>query len=95
LGIDRQLLVAEAVDPELADLQARPAVMAAVARVGEGVAHRISDTEPRGLEGLWQDLPQPWIEFHRKPLWDRPLFLGLLLGLLVLEWSLRRWKGLA
>ncbi|MEY4690230.1 MAG: hypothetical protein RIT19_555, partial [Verrucomicrobiota bacterium] len=35
------------------------------------------------------------IEFHRKPLWDRPLFLGLLLGLLVLEWSLRRWKGLA
>ena len=95
MGVDRQLLVAEAVDPELADLQARPAVMTAVARVGEGVAHRISDTEPHGLEALWQDLPQPWIEFHRKPLWDRPIFLGLLLGLLVLEWSLRRWKGLA
>jgi hypothetical protein len=35
------------------------------------------------------------VEFHRKPLWDRPLYLALLLGLLVLEWSLRRWKGLA
>lgn len=95
LGVDRQLLVAETVDPELADLQARPAVMDAVARAAEGVAHRISDTHPQSLETLWKDLPPPWIEFHRKPLWDRPLFLGLLLGLLVLEWSLRRWKGLA
>ena len=95
LGVDRQLLVAETVDPELADLQARPPVMEAVARAGEGSAHRIADTDPRGLEGLWKELPRPWVEFHRKPLWDRPVFLALLLGLLVLEWSLRRWKGLA
>ena len=79
----------------MASSLSRCSVMSAVARVGEGVAHTISDTEPRGLEALWQDLPQPWIEFQRKPLWDRPIFLGLLLGLLVLEWSLRCWKGLA
>lgn len=95
LGVDRQLLVAETVDPELADLQARPTVMEALAREGEGSAHRVSDTDPRGLEALWRDLPRPWVEFHRKSLWDRPLHLALLLGLLVLEWSLRRWKGLA
>jgi hypothetical protein len=95
LGVDRQLLVAESVDPELADLQARPAVMEGVARAGDGMAHRVEETDPRGLEALWGDLPQPWIEFLRKPLWDRPLYLAILLGLLVVEWSLRRWKGLA
>jgi hypothetical protein len=95
LGVDRQLLVAESVDPELADLQARPEVMQGVARAGDGMAHRVEETDPRGLEALWGDLPQPWIEFLRKPLWDRPLYLAILLGLLVVEWSLRRWKGLA
>lgn len=95
LGVDRQLLVAENVDPELADLQARPAVMEGMARAGDGMAHRVEETDPRRLEALWGDLPQPRIEFLRKPLWDRPLYLAILLGLLVLEWSLRRWKGLA
>ena len=95
LGVDRQLLVAESVDPEMADLQARPTVMDAIARAGEGLAHRVEDTPASGLESLWKDLPAPTVEFHRKPLWDRPVFLAILLGLLVLEWSLRRWKGLA
>jgi hypothetical protein len=95
LGVDRQLLVAESVHPELADLQARPAVMEGVAQSGDGMALRVEDTHPRGLEALWGELPQPWIEFLRKPLWDRPIYLAILLGLLVLEWSLRRWKGLA
>ena len=95
LGVDRQLLVAESVDPEMADLQARPTVMDAIARAGEGMAHRVEDTPASGLESLWKDLPAPTVEFHRKPLWDRPVCLAILLGLLVLEWSLRRWKGLA
>ena len=95
VGIDRQLLGVESVDPEMADLQARPTVLQAVARAGEGGFHRVEDAEPRGLEALWGDLPPPRVEFLRRSLWDRPLHLGILLGLLVLEWSLRRWKGLA
>lgn len=95
LGVDRQLLVAEAVDPELADLQARPPVMSAISKAGGGMAHRIEETQPTGLDSLWKDLPPPTVEFHRKPLWDRPVYLAILLGLLVAEWSLRRWKGLA
>jgi hypothetical protein len=95
LGVDRQLLVAESVDPELADLQARPPVMAGISRAGDGTEHRIEETQPSGLESLWKDLPTPTVEFHRKPLWDRPVSLAILLGLLVAEWSLRRWKGLA
>ena len=95
LGVDRQLLVAESVDPELADLQARPPVMAAISRAGDGTEHRIEDTQPSVLDSLWKDLPTPTVEFHRKPLWDRPVYLAILLGLLVAEWSLRRWKGLA
>lgn len=95
LGTDRQLLVAESVDPELADLQARPPVMEAIARAGEGRSHRVGPDDPRGIEELWAGLPEPLVEFRRNPLWDRPLFLALLLGLLVSEWSLRRWKGLA
>lgn len=67
LGVDRQLLVAESVDPELADLQARPAVMEGVAQSGDGMALRVEDTHPRGLEALWGELPRPWIEFFASP----------------------------
>jgi hypothetical protein len=31
----------------------------------------------------------------RSPLWDKPAVLGLVFGLLLAEWTLRRWKGLA
>jgi hypothetical protein len=32
---------------------------------------------------------------QRTPLWDHPLLWGLLLGLLTVDWCLRRWWGLA
>ncbi|MFM7555660.1 MAG: hypothetical protein ACKPAH_10250 [Verrucomicrobiota bacterium] len=95
VGTDRQLLVVESVDPELADLQARPPVLQAVARAGEGGFHRVGEADPKDLDALWGDLPPARVEFLRRSLWDRPTTLAILLGLLVLEWSLRRWKGLA
>jgi uncharacterized membrane protein len=32
---------------------------------------------------------------HKAPLWDNPLLWAVLVGLLAVEWSLRRWWGLA
>ena len=31
----------------------------------------------------------------RSPLWDSPAVMGLVMALLVAEWAIRRWKGLA
>lgn len=95
LGDDRQLLVAESVDREMADLRARPDVMASVAAASGGVAHRLDDASANGLDGLWKNVPPPTVEFDRKPLWDKPWYLGAVLALLTMEWSIRRWRGLA
>jgi len=95
IGDDRQLLVGETVDREMADLRARPDVMAAVADAAGGVAHRLDAKSAPDLEGLWRYVPPPTVEFDRKPLWDKPWWLAAILGALSLEWGIRRWRGLA
>ena len=95
LGEDRQLLVGETVEREMVDLRARPVLVESIAAAGGGMAHQLTDTEVVGLKTLWKNIPAPTVEFDRRALWDKPWILGLILGFLTLEWSLRRWKGLA
>lgn len=95
LGDDRQLLVAEVVDRELADLRARPGLMASIARLSGGNAYSLLDKASPKLDSVFQDLPPPTAEYRHKPLWDKPVFLGLILAFLCGEWAVRRWKGLA
>ena len=45
------------------------------------------------MEGA--NIPPTLIEYRRTPLWDKSWWLGLVLGLLTLEWTVRRWRGLA
>jgi len=54
--------------------------------------------EPKDLDRLIASLPtrkvpitEPWI----RPAWHHPLFYLAIIGCLVSEWGLRRWKGLA
>jgi uncharacterized membrane protein len=95
IGDDRQLLVGETVDREMADLRARPDVLTAVAEAAGGVAHRLDSKPTSQLEGLWRNVPPPTVEFDRNSLWDKPWWLGAILGVLSLEWGIRRWRGLA
>jgi hypothetical protein len=95
LGDDRQLLVGETIDREMADLRARPDLLASVASAASGLVHRVETPPAAGLADLWRTAPPPTVDYDRKPLWDKPWWLAAILGVLTLEWALRRWRGLA
>ncbi len=94
LGDDRQLLVAETTDRELEDLRARPALMDAIARASGGQAYSVA-IAPTNATALFSNIPPSTVEYRRTPLWDKSWWLATVLGLLVVEWSVRRWRGLA
>ncbi len=95
LGEDRQLLVSEVIDREMSDLRARPDVMAAIARASGGQAFAASADPGTTLSKVLAGVPPPTEELKRTPLWDKPVWLLAVLGLLSAEWGLRRWRGLA
>ena len=95
LGDDRQLLVSEVIDRELADLRARPDIMASIARASGGTAFDVATTPPDNLGATLAKLPPPTEELRRTPLWDKLPWLLTALGLISTEWLLRRWRGLA
>jgi hypothetical protein len=95
VGEDRQLLVAEVVDRELSDLRARPDVMASIARASGGGAFAVDKDPGNAVGAVYSTVPPPTEEFRRTPLWDKPGWLLAVLGLLSVEWGIRRWRGLA
>ncbi|HTG43443.1 MAG TPA: glutamine amidotransferase, partial [Verrucomicrobiae bacterium] len=94
LGDDRQLLVAENADLEMADVRARPEFMAALASSSKGENY----TGKSGVASpayAFAKAPPPKIEYRRASVWDKGIWLALILGLLATEWAVRRKKGLA
>lgn len=95
LGEDHQLLIAEATDAEMAELRARPDAMAALARDSGGKACASGDQGPALAGSMFANVPPPRIEHRRKPVWDKWVWLALILGLLSVEWGMRRVRGMA
>lgn len=95
LGDDRQLLVCESADIEMADLRARPQLMAEIARTSGGQALAVKEKGAMHAPSVIGALPPATLEYRRTPLWDRSYWLGLLLLLLAVEWSVRRFNGMA
>ncbi len=95
LGEDHQLLVCESGDRELADLRARPELMADLARLSGGRSLTLGDKIGPEVTSLFGAPPPETVETRRSPLWDRWWWLGSVLALLALEWTVRRLNGLA
>jgi hypothetical protein len=95
LGEDRQLLVCQSMDREMADLRAKPDLMANLARASGGQAYSLSDPAGATVAAMFGNPPPASTEYRRTPLWDRWWWLGLIILLLTVEWSVRRWNGLA
>ena len=95
LGDDRQLLVCEAIDRELADLRAKPDLMASLAQISGGKVLSMSDNDPARMRSVFYNAPPVTVEYKRSPLWDKGWWLAALVGLLSLEWGVRRLNGLA
>jgi uncharacterized membrane protein len=94
LGDDRQLLVCESGDREMADLRARPDLMGEFARISGGSTLALSDNSSR-LSTVFGTPPPAQIEYRHTPLWDKWWCLGLIVLLLTIEWSVRRLSGMA
>jgi len=94
LGEDRQLLVCESGDREMADLRANPELMADLARISGGKTFSLSEQHPQ-LSSVFGTPAPASIEYRHTPLWDKWWWLSLILVLLTLEWSARRLSGLA
>jgi uncharacterized membrane protein len=95
LGDDRQLLVCESGDREMADLRAKPDLMANLARISDGKAFTLSDNGGTRLSSLFGNPAPVTLEYKHSPLWDRGWWLAAILMLLTLEWGIRRLNGLA
>jgi uncharacterized membrane protein len=95
LGEDRQLLVCESGDREMADLRAKPALMDSLARISGGKSFSLLDKSGVKLSSMFGTPPPANIEYRHTPLWDKWWWLGLILLLLTVEWSVRRLSGMA
>ena len=95
LGDDRQLLVCESVDKEMADLRARPAFLAKIAADSGGKAFSLADRATSSSASIFGAQAPATVEYRRTPLWDRWWLLGAVLGMLTIEWAARRWSGMA
>jgi uncharacterized membrane protein len=95
LGEDRQLLACEAGDREMADLRAKPELMANLAHLSSGKAFTLDQST--GIQGSsFFGAPQAAAsEYRRTPLWDKWWWLAAILGLLTIEWGTRRLNGMA
>src|SRR5581483_7773650 len=94
LGDDRQLLVCESGDREMADLRAKPDLMAELARISGGSTLALTDKSSQ-LSPVFGTPPPASIEYRHTPLWDKWWWLTLILVLLTIEWSVRRLSGMA
>jgi hypothetical protein len=94
LGDDRQLLVCESGDREMADLRSKPDLMGELARISGGSTLSLSDNSSQ-LSTVFGTPPPAIVEYRHTPLWDKWWCLGLIVLLLTIEWSIRRLTGMA
>jgi uncharacterized membrane protein len=92
---DKQLLVGEELDQEMADLRARPETLAALSRSSGGQTFSLRGNDPRKMAEALTGAEPESIEFRKTPLWDKSWWLGSIVGLLTIEWVLRRQRGMA
>ncbi|HLH53609.1 MAG TPA: glutamine amidotransferase [Verrucomicrobiae bacterium] len=94
LGEDRQLLVCESGDREMADLRSKPAFMDELSRISGGTTLSLSSKASQ-LNAALGAPPPVNVEYRHSPAWDKWWWLGSILVLLTLEWSARRLSGMA
>ncbi len=95
VGSDQQLLVCRDTDVELEKVQARPDVMAQIARTTGGTRWDPRAHSADGLTSMFGKPPPVTVEVRAHSLWDKWWWLLTVTGLLSLEWILRRLRGMA
>jgi uncharacterized membrane protein len=92
---DSQLLVGEEIDRELADIRARPETLSALSRYSGGRIFSLQGNDPRKMADALTGREPVSIEYRRSSVWDKSWWLSAVVGLLTLEWVMRRQRGMA
>jgi len=95
IGEDKQLLVCEEVDREMADVRANPALLSNLARLSGGKMISTTESNPASIASLFGNVPPASMEYRHTPLWNRWWWLATIVGLLTVEWVARRLVGMA
>ena len=69
--------------------------MARLAKDSNGESFVLSANADISPAYAFSKAPPPSIEYRRTAVWDKAVWLGVILGLLTTEWAIRRAKGLA
>jgi uncharacterized membrane protein len=94
LGTDHRLLSCEGLKAEEADVRADPRLMTELAVAGGGEALSSAKDFSSVMDSL-SDSVGVVERFSYHPLWDKPIWLLLIISLLAAEWIIRRSCGLA
>ena len=92
---DSRLLISDTLDRETLDLRAQPQRMAELARLTGGSVLAWQGQTPASMASLLGGARAVSIEYERSPLWDTWIWLAAIIGLLTVEWVIRRTGGLA
>lgn len=92
---DSRLLISDTLDIEMLDLRAQPQRMAELARLSGGSVLAWQEHNPDSMASLLSGTRQVSVEYDRSPLWDTWIWLTAIIGLLTIEWVIRRTGGLA
>jgi hypothetical protein len=94
-GEDQQVIVGEQTDLETQDVRANPANLSNISRWSGGKTLALHNDSKQTITAIVGDAKPATIEYQRTSLWDKPWLLAVVIGLLTLEWVLRRWRFLA
>ena len=95
VGEDKQLLMCEEVDREMADVRANPTLMSNLARLSGGKTISTTENNSASIASVFGNVPPVTVEYRHTPLWNRAWWLATIVGLLTLEWVMRRLVGMA
>ncbi len=94
LGADSQFLSWDALGVEEIELRANPQLMAELAAAGGGKALSPA-LDVSSVTEMLSNPVRTTEHFRYRPLWDKPIWLLLIVSLLTAEWVVRRSGGLA
>ena len=92
---DQQILVGEDADWEMADIRAKPETLAALSRWSGGQVFSPQKNDGVLMANAMGGAKPATVEYRKTPYWDKSWWLGTIIGLLSVEWVIRRLRGMA
>ncbi len=92
---DQQILIGEDVDREMADIRVKPDALTAISRWSGGQVFSPGTNDSNAMARALSGSKPSSVEYRKSPVWDKSWCLGTIIGLLTIEWVIRRLRGMS